>query len=167
MKRILLYILSVFLGHKQFQLIERLRVFYFRLVLDSLGRNSRIEQGVRIKPPENVSVGSGSFLGRNTALYAFDQIIIGNNVLIAPGVILLTRNHIFSESANKTIKEQGYEYAPITIEDDVWIGIRAIILPGVKIGQGAIIGAGAVVTKDVPAGTIVGGVPSKIIKQRC
>jgi acetyltransferase-like isoleucine patch superfamily enzyme len=141
MKRVLLYILSIIFGQKQYQFIERIRKFYFRSVLNSLGNASRIEKGVRIKPPENVSIENGSFLGRDTALYAFDKIIIGNNVLIAPGVILLTRNHLFSESSNKTIREQGYEYAPITIEDDVWIGIRAIILPGVKIGQGAIIGA--------------------------
>lgn len=93
------------------------------------------------------------------------ECIIGKNVMMAPEVIILTLNHKYIDM-NCPIIMQGSYASKVVIEDDVWIGIRAIILPGIKIGRGAVIGAGAVVTKDVPPYTVVGGVPAKIIKRR-
>ncbi|TNZ55020.1 acyltransferase, partial [Vibrio parahaemolyticus] len=82
-------------------------------------------------------------------------ITIGENTLIASGSTLISRNHKFSD-IDKYIKEQGYQNAPIVIGNDVWIGFNSTILPGVSIGDGAVIAAHSVVTKDVPSYTVVG-----------
>jgi len=86
--------------------------------------------------------------------------------MMGPYVIIIGENHV---SSNREIpmRLQGYKkYPPVRIEDDVWIGARAIILPGIKIGKGAIIGSGAVVTKDVPPYAICAGNPARVIKYR-
>jgi acetyltransferase-like isoleucine patch superfamily enzyme len=85
-------------------------------------------------------------------------------VNLAQGITVTALNHNFKD-AEKRIDEQGVSTTPVTIGDDVWIGANAIILPGVHIGQHCVIAAGAVVTKDVPDHSLVGGVPAKIMKQ--
>lgn len=105
-----------------------------------------------------LNIGSG-FINCNTKLYCFNKITIGDNVKISEDIII-------RDSDNHEILYDGYlKSAPITIGDNVWIGMRATILKGVNIGEGAIIAAGAVVVKDVPPHTLVGGVPAKIIKE--
>ncbi len=84
---------------------------------------------------------------------------------MAPDVIILTRNHKF-DSVDTPIQEQGGTTKPVTICDDVWLGTRVIVLPGVTIGKGAIAAAGAVVAREVPEFAIVGGCPAKVIKYR-
>ncbi len=79
--------------------------------------------------------------------------------------MIITNTHNF-ENCDIPMRTQGLKNISVTIEDDVWIGSRVIILPGIKIGKGSIIGAGAVVTKDVPEYSIVGGVPAKLIRSR-
>ena len=87
----------------------------------------------------------------------FDRIIIGKRVVISEGVTI-------RDADNHIIHREGYQAtAPITIHDHVWIGVNATILKGVTIGEGAIVAAGAVVTKDVPPRSIVGGVPAKVL----
>jgi carbonic anhydrase/acetyltransferase-like protein (isoleucine patch superfamily) len=93
------------------------------------------------------------------------QISIGSNVIIAEGVIILTRNHVYDQ-ADALPYGTAYEVAPVVIEDHVWIGARAAIVPGVTIGHGAVVALGAVVTKDVPSCAVVGGNPAKFIRQR-
>ena len=88
-------------------------------------------------------------------------LVIGAHCLIGPGVIMRTANHRFSR-VDVNIQSQGHSYADITIEDDCWIGANVVILGGVHIGRGAVVGAGAVVTKDVPSMAIVMGVPAKV-----
>ena len=90
---------------------------------------------------------------------------IGDNVMMGPDVVILTHTHNIDTPTLPMI-EQGMRTDPVTIGNDVWIGMRSIIMPGVNIGDGSVIGAGAVVTKDVPAYAIVGGVPAKVIKYR-
>lgn len=90
---------------------------------------------------------------------------IGNYVMMAPDVIILTQQHRH-DRLDIPMCYQGKIDKKVTIEDDVWIGMRAIIMPGVTIGKGAIIGAGAVVTKNVEPYSIVGGVPAQTIKKR-
>ena len=89
---------------------------------------------------------------------------IGNHVNLAQGITVTALNHNFSDT-NKLIDEQGVSTQPVVISDDVWIGANAVILPGVTIGRHCVIAAGAVVTKDVPDNTLVGGIPAKVIKQ--
>ena len=86
---------------------------------------------------------------------------IGRNVKMAPDVIICTENHRYTKETF-----EGFVKKPVMIDDNVWIGYRVIILPGVHVGRNAIIGAGAVVTKDVLPYAIVGGVPAKVLKMR-
>ena len=137
----------------------RLRVFWARKMGCGIGKNVNIESGAEFD--ERVKVGDRSSLGVDSQ--AFGPVTIGRNVMMGPECCILTRNHRHDRSDIPMI-DQGYEdYRPVVIGDDVWIGRRVIILPGVNIGGGSIIAAGAVVTKDVEPYNIVGGVPAKRI----
>jgi acetyltransferase-like isoleucine patch superfamily enzyme len=114
----------------------------------------------------SIRLGERCAVGRGAELIAYrTSIHIGDNVRIAANVFIAGANHRF-DNPSLPIVEQGFTSEPVTIGDDVWIGFGACILPGVSLGSGCIVGAGAVVTKDVPAGAIVGGVPAKIIRMR-
>lgn len=108
---------------------------------------------------KNITVGKHVFINACCCFQDQGGITIGDGSLIGHGVVLATINHGFSP------EERGDNYpAPITIGRNVWIGSHATVLPGVTIGDGAIVAAGAVVTKDVPANMMVGGVPAKVMK---
>lgn len=106
-----------------------------------------------------VEIGKRCFIQQCCTFFGRGGITIGDDVFVGPKVNLITINH----DPNPDNRSATYG-SPIIIEDKVWIGINATILPGVKIGRGAIVGAGSVVTKDVPAMTIVAGNPARIIK---
>jgi galactoside O-acetyltransferase len=114
-----------------------------------------------------IEVGGSTAFNRGAHINAScgGRIIIGDHCLIGPGVVMRTANHIFSR-ADALIQIQGHDYGDIVIEDDVWIGANAVVLKGVHIGRGAIIGAGAVVTKNVPSMTISAGIPASPLKLR-
>ena len=128
----------------------------------SLGKRSIIESFSCI----NNAVGD-VLIGDHTRIGIHNTIIgpvtIGHHVNLAQGITVTALNHNFSD-LNKRIDEQGISTQLVTISDDVWIGANAVILPGVTIGQHAVVAAGAVVTKDVPPYSIVAGVPAKVIK---
>ncbi|MBN1656840.1 MAG: acyltransferase [Anaerolineae bacterium] len=146
--------------------LKRLRGWHYSALLERAGKKLRVAGGVRINNPSLVSVGDDVYLGDGVQLYAWNErIIIGSNVLVAAGARMITRKHGFAD-IDRPVSHQGYTNAPIQIEDDVWIGFQAVILPGVTIGRGAIVGAGAVVTRDVAPYTIVGGVPARVIRSR-
>lgn len=132
--------------------------------LFSLGQNSVVESYSCI----NNAVGD-VIIGDHTRIGIHNTIIgpvtIGSHVNLAQGITVTALNHNFSDTTRR-IDEQGISTNPVTIEDDVWIGANAVILPGVTIGQHAVVAAGAVVTADVPANTVVGGVPARIIKKK-
>lgn len=119
----------------------------------------------------NVAMGEGTFpnpglLVVNT-MEADTRITIGDRVSIAPGVILVTDSAPVNSPAlihHPGLRERAIRKAPIIIEDDVWIGAGVILLPGVRVGRGAVIGAGAVVTSDVASGTIVAGTPARLLR---
>ena len=91
---------------------------------------------------------------------------MGKNVMMGPDCIIYTQNHRFDD-LEKPMIEQGFQKEkPVVIGDDVWIGVRVTILPGVRIGSHTVIAAGAVVTKDIPDYAIAGGVPAKVLKYR-
>lgn len=105
-----------------------------------INRNATISRNIRIG--NNSGIGANSIVGRGTS--------IGNDVMMGPQCMIYTRNHEFSRS-DIPMNQQGIQdFEPVIIGNDVWIGARVIILPGVKIGTGCIIGAGSVVTKDIP-----------------
>lgn len=114
----------------------------------------------RIWAPWNLELGSMVAIDDRVNVYSVDKITIGTKVAISREVFLCTASHDISKPNIPLVT------APITICNGVWIGARAIILPGVTIGEGAIVAAGAVVTKDVEPWTVVGGNPAKFIKKR-
>jgi acetyltransferase-like isoleucine patch superfamily enzyme len=142
-----------------------LRAEWHRANLGKLGRDPVFLPHVTIANPQDVEIGHTVAINYFTMIVAFAKITIGNNVLIGPHVLIHSGNHRFADP-KINIREQGHEQAPIDIEDDVWIGGHAVILPGTRIGCGAIVAAGAVVTKDVEPYAIVAGVPAKKIGTR-
>ena len=162
--------------------------WYIRLlapIYQQRGRGSKIYRSVRMDTPpyRRFALGKGSVvesfccinnavgdvvIGDYTRIGLHNTIIgpvtIGNHVNLAQGITVTALNHNFSET-DKCIDEQGVSTLPIVISDDVWIGANAVILPGVTIGSHSVVAAGAVVTKDVPNGCIVAGIPAKIIKR--
>ena len=141
---------------------KKIRAFCGKLILDSCGEKVNIEQNAEFD--SSVCIGDNSGIGINCRLGP--KVMIGNNVMMAPNVVIYTQTHE-TKSLDIPMNEQGMKsISSVEIGDDCWICERVIILPGVKIGKGCIIAAGAVVTKDVPDFAVVGGVPAKVIKYR-
>lgn len=151
-------------GVKLFKLIRRLRSSVGKKLFDKCGKNINIEKGADFGTGRGISVGDNSGLGINCKVRG--PLDIGDNVMMGPDVIILTNSHNFGRT-DIPMNVQGHTVPKkVKIGSDVWIGTRVIILPGVTVGNGSIIGAGAVVTKDVPNMAVVGGCPAKIIKYR-
>lgn len=151
---------------RRWDVVKKIRGWYYSRLVQDAGRNLRASDGVRLNNPIMISIGDDCYLGSGVQFYPWNACIsIGNDVLIAAGVRMITRKHGFGMTG-RPMSQQGYTNAPIVIEDDVWVGFGAVILPGVTIGRGSIVGAGAVVTKDVEPYTVVAGVPARVIKER-
>lgn len=146
------------------KLAKPIRYILCKNIFDTCGKNVNVEKGAYIGDGKNITIGDNSMVGVNCKLRR--DVKIGNDVIMGEDVVMITLSHEF-EYGSIPIRLQGYKkIKEIIIEDDVWIGTRVIILPGVKIGKGSIIGAGSVVTKDVLDYSIVGGVPAKLIRHR-
>jgi len=129
----------------------------------AIGRKSVVESFSCINNAVgDVIIGNYTRIGLHNTIIG--PVTIGSHVNLAQGITVTALNHNFSEPGLR-IDEQGIITSPVVIADDVWIGANAVILPGVSIGRHAVVAAGAVVTKDVPAGTLVAGVPARIIKR--
>lgn len=172
------------LGYKLRQIVNHKR-------FARCGGNVTIAQGCHIRGFTNIKLGSNIGFGMNAQIYASGagtesitigdnvsmnsnviinadmggNIVIGNNVIIGPNVVVRASNHAFANT-NIPIREQGHNAGSIIVNDDVWIGANAILLPNIKIGRGAIIAAGAVVTKNVDDYSIVAGIPARKIRNR-
>lgn len=129
----------------------------------SLGDYSVIESFACINNAVgDVIIGGHTRIGLHNTIIG--PVTIGHHVNLAQGITVTALNHNFDDP-KKRIDEQGISTKPVVIEDDIWIGANAVILPGVTIGHHTVVAAGAVVTKDVPPHSLVAGVPAKIIKQ--
>lgn len=153
----------------------------------NLGENVVIEPGALVFHPQNIFIGAhvyvghyailkgyhknemrigdGSWIGQMCFFHSAGGITIGNSVGIGPSVQILTSYHR-EEGIQKPIMHSGLEFAPVVIEDDCDIGIGTIILPGVTIGRGTQVGAGAVLTSDIAPYSVVAGVPAKLLRTR-
>ncbi|HEY6722253.1 MAG TPA: DapH/DapD/GlmU-related protein [Burkholderiales bacterium] len=112
-----------------------------------------------------VRIGAGSEINNYSIVNGAGGVTIGRNVLVGPHVSIISYEHRFEDPA-ADIKSQPYRYAPVTIGDGAWIGAGAIVLAGVSLGAGSVVAAGAVVTKSCPAGSVLAGVPARIVKTR-
>ena len=141
---------------------KKWRAFWGKRILQKCGTNINIERYASFTP--GLSLGNNSGIGIKCCING--PVTIGNNVMMGQEVIIYTTRHNDSR-VDIPIMEQGMcKVSPVTICDDVWIGGRVIILPGVTIGQGSIIGAGAIVTKDIPPYSVAVGVPAKVVRNR-
>lgn len=140
--------------------LHHVRRFFYRISGMQIGEGTSIHTGLRLYDPRRIEIGKDTIIGEDAILDGRGKIVIGNHVAFATGVMVYNSQHDIRDP----------QFAAVTkvvhIDDYVFIGPRAIILPGVHIGKGAVVGAGAVVTKDVPAGVVVGGVPAVPIGDR-
>lgn len=143
---------------------HHVRNFLYRKVWNvKLGKKAVIYYGAEIRASYNLVIGKGTIIGDNAILDARRGCIIGDNVNFSSGVSLWTDQHDYNDSYFRCMPNK---YGPIIVKDRAWIGPGTIILHNVTIGEGAVVAAGAVVTKDVPPFTLVGGVPAKPIAKR-
>lgn len=136
-----------------------------------LGENTIVMHGAvlhvynfRGLPNAGITIGKDSLVGEYSVIRGQGGVTIGDRVYTSPFTQIIAVNHVFND-VKRPFVDQGITAEGIIIEDDVWLGANAVITDGVHIGQGAVVAAGAVVTKDVPPYTVVGGVPAKVIKK--
>lgn len=142
---------------------KKIRYTLCKRAFKQCGKNVNVEKGAYFGSGKGIIIGDNSGLGVNSIV---EKTTIGNNVMMGRDVIIMSNSHRYDNCDIPMIFQGDKAVEEVVIGDDVWIGHRVIILPGVKIGKGSIIGAGAVVTKDVPNYAVVGGVPAKIIRYR-
>lgn len=142
-----------------------LRAAYWRQRMERVGFGTKFGANVRIECPEKIVVGNNVFVTYNVVLDGRGGLTIEDDTLIGFESTIITNTHKF-EDPNIPVRLQGSMSQPVKIGNDVWLGTRVIVLPGVTIGKGAIIGSGSVVTKDIPDFSIAAGAPAKIIGKR-
>lgn len=141
-----------------------LRAFLARRLFRQAGKAINIEKGAVFGSGSRISIGDHSGIGIDAQLSG--EITLGNHVMMGPEVMIYTYGHRHDALQIPMVEQGNTESRPVVIGNDVWIGARAIILPGVHIGDGSIVGAGSVVTKDVPPYAVVGGNPARLIRMR-
>jgi maltose O-acetyltransferase len=130
-------------------------------IFATCGRNVIIKQHAYFGTGVGIGIGDRSQIGERSTIGAFTQ--IGRDVIMGPRVII---GHHLDKVDIPINQQEGTDCRPVEIADDVWIGQRAIIMPGLKIGSHTVIGAGSIVTEDVPEGAIVAGIPARVIRMR-
>jgi acetyltransferase-like isoleucine patch superfamily enzyme len=131
----------------------------------TIGARPKIWRDVWVDDYRKLVIGDDVSIGKSAMLQCIGGITVGNEVMIAHGSQIVSAGHRIPD-AGESMRFSGLDVAPIVIEDGAWIGGGAIVLPGVRVGRGAVVAAGAVVTKDVPPHSIVAGVPAVVITTR-
>ena len=130
-------------------------------ILGKVGKNAYIEPPFRCDYGSNIEIGDDFYANYNCIVLDVAKVTIGNNVMLAPNVAIYTAGHPIHPDSRKS----GYEYGiPITIGNNVWIGGNVVVNPGVNIGNNAVIGAGSVVTRDIPDNAIAVGNPCRVVR---
>ncbi|MDD3944784.1 MAG: acyltransferase [Bacteroidales bacterium] len=148
--------------HKIFNVIKS---NYLRIQGADIRKAITYYPGIKINPARNIVISDNVDLAWGVIITTGGGVEIGERTLVGYRTQILSSNHVIPPNKGR-IFEAGHSHSKIIIENDVWIGANCIITAGVRIGEGAVVAAGSVVTKDVPSFTIVGGVPAKIIKVR-
>ncbi len=146
---------------------------YFQKGSLNLAKASRFELNEKnvfdcnfdIEVKGQLTIGSRNYFNKNIKIVCFDKIEIGDDCLIADSVHIYDHDHRHDD-ISRTIGSQGYVTAPVKIGNNVWLGAKVTVLKGVTIGDGVIVGANSLVSKDLPSNSICGGVPAKVIKIR-
>ena len=145
--------------------IRKIRYHLYKRRLKACGNRVIFAMGVKFFNPKNIVIGENVRIGARSILSGQGGITIGSNVSLGTEVIIWSANHNYMQPKELPYDNE-YIKRPVIIEDNVWLGARSSIVPGVKIEEGAVIGLGAVVTRDVPKCAVVAGNPAKIIKYR-
>ena len=149
----------------RFSLFNSLKSCFLRLVGAKIGKRVVYYSGVWISTGKNLCLGDDVDIAKGVYITTRGGVTIGDRVLIGYRTQIISANHVVPAKPDR-IFDAGHDYKPVVIDNDVWIGANCVICPGVHIGEGSIIGAGCVVTHDVEAFSMVGGVPAKPIKTR-
>lgn len=140
--------------------INHIRICFLRLFGAKIGKNTYVARNTDVREPDLIELGENVVINKGVLLDGRGGLSIGNNVDIAQDTLILTAQHDYNDDYHKFITSKTI------IDEYVWVGARALILPGIHIFRGAVVAAGAVVTKDVDEMTVVGGVPAKKITIR-
>lgn len=157
-------VLTAILALPRYRTLNRLKALTLRLFGAKVGKRIVVYPGAWIMPASHLTLGNDVDIARHVTITGKAPISIGNRVLLGYGARIISSNHNIATS--ERIFDAGHTSAPVVISDDAWIGANAIVLPGVTIGEGAVVAAGAVVTKSVAARTVAGGIPARVIGMR-
>jgi putative colanic acid biosynthesis acetyltransferase WcaF len=156
--RAIWYILSALFINNYLNPSSKLKIVLLKLFGAKIGKEVDIKPGVNIKYPWNIEIGDHTWIGENVWLDSLEKIGIGNNVCISQDAYLCTGNHNYKAEAFNLIVE------PIIIEDGVWVGVKAIVCPGVTLKTHSVLTAGSVATKDTEPYTVYQGNPSRPVR---
>lgn len=159
------FIMSVVFSLPRYRFCTFIKIGFLKLMGAKFGDHVEIYPGVWISPGRNLIVGNGVDLAKDVLITTTGGVSIGDRALIGYRTQILSANHSIPP-IGEPFPVSGDEYKKVTIGSDTWIGANCIITPGITIGEGAVVAAGSVVTKDVVPNSIVGGVPAKLIKMR-
>ena len=147
------------------KLSYKIRYICYKILCKSIGENVKISPGVFITYPENIIIGNNVSINEFSIISGFGGIKIGNDVSIAHGCSILSSSHPYNNNQIK-IREGELLKKEVIIGNNVWVGAGVTILYGKNIGNGVVIGAGSVVTKDIPDNSVCVGIPAKVKKER-
>jgi acetyltransferase-like isoleucine patch superfamily enzyme len=162
MRRILKSSLAL-LCNSIYEILQRGRVWHFTRDM-KLGEHVFIRPPLNVFYPKNVTVEDNVYINSGLTILAQDKVFIGSYTMIATNVSIITVDHDYSKIRQEAVK--AHKKAPVHIEKNVWLGANTVVLAGVTIGEGAVLGAGSVVTHNIPPYTIACGVPARPVKKR-
>jgi maltose O-acetyltransferase len=157
-RKLVLFFCNALFFSPSFRPAQDLKIILLKSVIKKIGRGVEFSEALFLLYGRNVSIGDNSKIGTHCKIYDFSSIEIGDNLLASHGLTLISATHDPITYANRS--------GPITIGDNVWIGINVTIVGPVKIGNNTVIGAGALVIRDVPDNAIVAGVPARLIRYK-